>query len=372
MVRFLWRGDPRARAGVTKKELLVAVVTLGVLWAVVMMLMFPALNGGPAMGINRCMNNISSLGKGLAGYQSTNGNAWPSASTEPVDCAPASFRNPASRKKGERPAGYSWIVPLLPFMGEEPMYKQLAIKSDGFKRSAFDPELVDANGRHYATNVLKFLHCPQFQGEGEMNYTSVAPEYQRFAKNAGDGVNAVGLTNYVAISATHLSLVSPADGRAAKPNGVIFYNENGKGPAKIPDGDSSTLVIAETLEPSYASWYDGTTSWVVAHDPNSAEPVLRDQRWVCDESAGCRSSLATSMDENADGSNEAYFYRKRWAGEAPWRFGPSSGHAGGPVVHLYGDKRAVPIQANGPNKIAASVYFALVTRDGGEPDKYDH
>lgn len=371
MVRFLWRGDPRRRNGLTQRDVIVAMLALTLLCAVIMA-MFPVVSGPvDAIGINRCMNNLSSLGKGLAGYQSASGNAWPSVSTKPVDCAPASFRNPASRKKGDKAAGYSWTVQLLPYMGEDPMYKQIAIKSDGFKRSAFDLELVDANDKHFATNVLKFLQCPEFQGEAEINYTSVAPEYQRFAKNAGDGANAVALTNYVAISATHLSLVSPADGRTAKPNGVIFYSESGKGPTKIPDGVSNTLVVTETREPGYASWYDGTTSWVVAHDPNSAEPVLRDRRWVCEESAGCRSSLATSMDENADGENEAYFYRKRWAGEAPWRFGPSSMHAGGQVNHLFADGRVDAIQASGPNTISASVYFALVTRDGGEPDKIE-
>jgi hypothetical protein len=372
MVPFSWRGDPRARAGITKKEVVVAVLAIGGLWVVVIMLMFPSMGRGPASGINRCMNNLSSLGKGIAFYQSVNGNAWPTASTEPVDCAPASFRKSESRKVGEKVAGYGWLVRILPYMDEARLHQELSLKSDGFKRPAFDPQLTDANGKLFATYQWKFLQCPTFQGEAEINYMSNAPEYRRLAKNPLDYSSAVGLTNYVAISATHLSLVNPADGRTAKPNGVIYYSESGKGPTTIPAGDSNTIVLTETREANYASWYDGTTSWVVAHDPNSSEPVLWNGRWICNETSGCRSSLATSMHEDANGSNDAYFYRNHWAGEAPWRFGPSSMHGGGAVVHMYGDKRTNSIQATGPNQIHPSVYMALITREGGEPDKYDH
>jgi hypothetical protein len=370
MVRFLWRGDPRERAGITKLNVVVAIVAIGIA-GVIWITMF-ANNVSNYSDRKLCSYNMVYIGKAIAGYRAANGNEWPMASTKPVDCAPASFRNSQSHTPNDRVAGYSWIVRLLPYLGENPAYKSVAAKSEGFKWSAFDPELVDANGRHFATLSYKVMQCPAFQGNTEINYTSSAPEYQRFAKDPYNAASAVALTNYVAISATHLELVLPSGDREAKPNGTIFfYSPAGKGPTAIPDGDSHTIIVTETREPGYASWYDGTTGWVVAHDPNSAQPVLRDRRWVCDETAGCRSSLATSMDENADGSSEAYFYRKRWAGEAPWRFGPSSGHAGGPVVHLYGDKRVASIQANGPNKIAASVYFALVTRDGSEPDKYD-
>jgi hypothetical protein len=369
MVRFLWRGDPRARAGITKLNVVVAIVAIGIA-GVIWITMF-ANNVSNYSDRKLCSYNMVYIGKAIAGYRAANGNEWPMASTKPVDCAPASFRNSQSHTPNDRVAGYSWIVRLLPYLGENPAYKSVAAKSEGFKWSAFDPELVDANGLHFATLSYKVMQCRAFRGIGEPDYASVAPEYQRFSEQYHEYAK-VALTNYVAISATHLELVLPSGDGEAKPNGsIFFYSPAGKGPTTIPDGDSHTIIVTETREPGYASWYDGTTSWVVAHDPNSAEPVLRGRRWVCEEAAGCRSSLATSMDEDADGENEAYFYRKRWAGEAPWRFGPSSMHAGGQVNHLFADGRVLAIQASGPNTISANVYLALVSRDGGEPDKYD-
>lgn len=350
MVRRCWRGDPRERVGLTRLEwVVVAVVILAacILW----LPYFLSSVDGPAR-FNGCANNLSSFGKAIAVYQTTSG-AWPVVSTEPVDTIPG---NP------EKVAGYSWIVGLLPNLDENNLYMRIEAKSDRFKRVAFDPALVDDEGKHFSQTTLKVLQCPVSGTTG-----SQAPEYRAMAQKLADK-NArelpVAVTNFVAISATQLSLVM--DDTTSGPDGVIYFSK--RGITKINDGETNTIVLTETCEPNYAAWFDGTTAWVVAHDPNSTPPVQRNGRWECDEATGCRTSLTSSTEALAN-DDETTFYRRNWAGKEPWRYGPSSQHNGGLVNHLFGDKRVVTIRATGPTRIDASVYLALVTRDGGEKDR---
>jgi hypothetical protein len=228
--------------------------------------------------------------------------------------------------------------------------------------------VADENGKHYSMQVMKVFQCPVFEGNSEVLYTSSAPEYRRIG-DAGGG--AVALSNYTAISATHMSLVIPRPKELASPNGVIYYNPQKKGPTRIPDGDTKTVVVTETREPGYSAWFDGTTSWVVAADPNSPEPVERNGKLVCE--SGCRHSINVGPDKSEDDSQTTYYRKKSavWQGEKDWEYGPSSMHAGGMVVHMFGDKHVVPIRAMGPTQISSSVYMAIVTRSGGETETYE-
>lgn len=371
MARAFWRGDPHERTALTRRDWIVVVLVLGLCWVLGMM-MFPAVNGRIGE-LGQCSNNLSSVGKAISVHQAISGGVWPVVSTEPVDAIPGNvvpMDDPADRRRGIRGgssihrkvAGYSWIVGLLPNLDENNMFMQIQTKSDRFKRAAFDPALIDDEGKHFSQTTLKVLQCPVSGTTG-----SQAPEYRAMAQKLADK-NArelpVAVTNFVAVSATQVSLVM--DDATPGPDGVIYFAK--KGVTKIPDGDENTIVLTETIEPNYAAWFDGTTAWVVAHDPNSTPPVQRNGRWECDEATGCRTSLTSSTEALAN-DDETTFYRRNWAGKEPWRYGPSSQHNGGLVNHLFGDKRVVTIRATGPTRIDASVYLALVTRDGGEKDR---
>jgi prepilin-type N-terminal cleavage/methylation domain-containing protein len=375
------RGDPRARRrGFTLVELLVVITIIGMLMA----MMFPALSSVlDVVRLNGCANNLSSLGKAIQVSQTTSGGAWPSVSTEAVTGAPGASATAATlkqqrqarqpttqanrgRQRAEKPkaTGYSWIVNLLSNLDEGNMYQQINIKSQRFSLSAFDPALIDSEGKHFAQSTLKVLLCPVSGTTG-----SNAPEYKDLSNRLQDAGRDTpfAVSNFVALSATHLSLVMGTDPEQRGPNGVIYYTK--KGPTKIQDGDTNTAVMTETREADYASWFDGTTAWVVAHDPNTQEPVQNGRKWECP--TGCQHALNVGPDMSPDEQNIVY-YRKvgpQWAGRNPWSYGPSSLHGGGFVNHMFGDKRVVPLRALGPQQIQPSVYMALVSRDGGEPDK---
>ncbi len=369
------RGDPRpTRRGFTLVELLVVITIIGMLMA----MMFPALGSVlEVVRLNGCANNLRSIGTAIATAQASSGGTWPVVSTEAVngppglsataqtlrqqrDAARATTRR-GTRATQEKPkaTGFSWIVGLLQNIGEGTTYSRINATSQRFALSAFDPAIVDENGLHVSQKVLKVLQCPV----SETEIGSSAPEYRDMVNKLSDDTarqTPVAISNFVALSATHLSLVVGDDPR---PNGVIYFAK--KGITKIQDGESNTLVLTETREPNYASWYDGTTSWVVAHDPNTREPTDQGGKITCERSNGCQHALNVGPDMSID-DQKVIYYREKWAGREPWAYGPSSRHGGGQVNHMYGDKRVVRLIAEGPQQIDPNVYLGLVTRDGRE------
>jgi prepilin-type N-terminal cleavage/methylation domain-containing protein len=360
--------SPTRRGGFTLIELLVVITIIGMLMAMV----FPAVNLVlETVKTNQCQATLKGIGTAISTAQAQRGGKWPTVSSKPVDCKPAEV--PAKQRKGQAraapEAGYGWLVRLLPYIGEQNIYSSISAVSDTFKTPAFDMAVseqhVSGAKRHLSTlNPQRIFKCQAFDdSRSQVPMTSEAPEYGHYA---GDGY-AVGITNYVAMSGTHLTAVLGSQTRSGrgqplppKPNGVIVYRANDQGVSRISDGDSKTIVAVETREPNYASWYDGTTSWVVAHHSKTQEPELRIEgnkaRLRCD--GACKHSINVGPDANGIGEK----YRESPTLQIAWQFGPSSNHSGGQVNHLFADKHVEPITA----AIDASVYMWLVTRDLGE------
>jgi hypothetical protein len=282
------------------------VLAFGVVAAVSIALAFPAVaRVAEENKLDACKAKMVALGKSILGYQTAASFAYPVVSTEPIYGAPCLTATDAEqltekiRKKTPKaaaigPSGYSWLTQLLPYMGEDELFTRVDRNAREFARKPFDIAVRNDAGEHYSMYPIEALQCPAFESKAEIPYASSAPEYKAFVKiveATAVGKGGVALTNYVAVTATHLDLAVNPDPKtdAELPNGVIVYSAKMKGVAKIPDGKSNTIVVAETREPGYASWMDGTTSWVVAHDPNSKPPVMSKDgkgRWVCKEADG--------------------------------------------------------------------------------------
>lgn len=332
----------------------------------------------------QCDRRMAALGKTIANYRARYG-YHQVVSTEPVSEKPGltGTKEPGKpsatvrRTRPQKPAhtGYSWLFDLLPLIGEEALHRRTMIRSRENNSGPFDPALrATDDDQHVATVGIKELQCPAF-AERDADYRSAAPEYLAIIRQwrKADGLSeeqapGIALTNYVATSATHLDLVLPEGDKKPEPNGVIAFSDKRRGPIAIPDGDANTIIVAETREPFYASWIDGTTAWVVAHDPNSKPPVRDGASWKCEKEDGCRHAINVGP-EMADGKDQKVFYRAKWAGEDPWRFGPSSKHAGGRVNHLFADGAVRAIYSHGEREIDATVYLALVTTNGREEVK---
>jgi hypothetical protein len=338
-----------------------------------------------------CKAKLASLGKGLMAYRSSSSSRWPVVSTAPIGGPPGITASDAEelnevlrRRNANAPeisaSGYSWLTAMLPFVDEGEVFNELSRASRSFSRDPFDIAIRNKAGEHLSMSPIEPFQCPAFRSEPGIPYTSGAPEYRDFVKiieARAVGRGGVALTNYVAVTATHLDLaINPKPAaESEKPNGVIVYSESRKGISTIPDGESNTIVVAETREPNYASWFDGTTAWVVAHDPNSKPPFPSKEtkgRWTCKEEQGCRHSLNVGPQAGEAGKRGATktYYRKKWQGKEPWQFGPSSMHEGNVVNHLFADTHVTSIVSSGPKGISANVYLAFVSRNGQELDRY--
>jgi hypothetical protein len=207
-------------------------------------------------------------------------------------------------------------------------------------------------------------------------------------------------TNYKAMAATHFAcLQNPSanpplfDGVSSEPpNGVIVppVNSSSQGTAlrSITDGTSKTIVVSESKEQIVSSWFDGTTSYVVAI-PLCSSPSLNNQSSMPNtycvqpqriSSAGTTtgtnittffwqftpanpglSALNYGNKANSLYFNSGFLFPVNMAITA-WEFGPSSDHSG-IVLHAFGDAHVQSID----QAIDPTLYLQLCTRAGKEP-----
>jgi len=376
------------RSQFTLAQLFVVITVIALLLAILV----PALQ--MPRGTSRrsqCMNNLSNIAIALNDYVSkTGGRPYPNLSTTSIHIAAPGCTAPGIE------AGYSWIVNILPQLDEGTLYDKITRNSDWKSKPAFGHSITATgkpldgkDSKHLCTYPIKVLVCPSFSGDVYIynhHFAAAAPNAESAPTSPWkdfEGIDSFdprgygpAISNYVAISATHLECMFSAGPKSKrtgeKPNGIF-----------TPDGsirdrdvtDDKTLILIESREQRYAAWYDGTVNWCVAYWPEAKNQPLRDPQatppvpfWTVDAKS---SNSASALNQGPTGrSKKPYLTAATMANVNPnfatdWEWGPSSEHNGGNLINAAyagGETRALSADID-PN-----VLMHMVTRHGGEAE----
>ena len=315
-------------------------------------------------------------------------------------------------------AGYSWIVRILPYMDEGPLYNTISQASAKFSADAFIPysstataggtttgqayNITSTTGgtttsKHFAAVQLDEVTCPSFAGTAtvaasQFSGTATPPANYTTAANMGSvaGVSAT-VTNYLALAATHYPCMTwgstaqyavnagvPSSTQANTvdlPNGTIVPG-TGINLKSVTDGASRTLIICETVEPAYNSWYDGTTAWTTAISPVtvSASSPIRTYNagtnplsfWYIPSGSAAATALNVGPSPQTGIAYSNMLGGTNWSSGVVISYGPSSNHSGGVVLHGAADASVHNITTD----VDPGIYMHIMTRAGREPDAF--
>jgi prepilin-type N-terminal cleavage/methylation domain-containing protein len=204
------RGGVRRAAGFTLIELLVVIAII----AVLVSLLLPAVQQArEAARRTQCKNNLMQIGIALHNYEMAYTRLPPGSvnATGPVQNLPSGYH-------------MSWIVQILPFMDQMPLYRAIDSRS-----GVYDP--VNATVR---ATVLVSMRCPTDSGS------------RRTIPNS-----AIAVTNYAGVFAGSAVPVDTSN------NGLLFLN-SGMRFQDMGDGPTNTLMIGEKVTDNDLGWMSGT------------------------------------------------------------------------------------------------------------------
>ena len=357
---------------------------------------------------SQCENKLAAIGLGLQNHHdvfkrfpavtNTGGvgqsaGIWqtaPGAVVMPGQPAPNGYNVPNGGA-----AGYSWIVKILSYLGEDGYYPLYNISNgtSKFTYEAFSP--VDSPGAqmstyvettriHFATVPVDDFVCPSYGGSkistassGTAKPAVAIPAYAAlYSPSHPGGPIGVAITNYVALPATHLACLAlgpddAGDDAAEPPNGVIVPGPRPTRLSDISDGAATTFMVCETKEPAVNSWYDGTVCWTVGANPSASQQPTRSKtavgldgktnlagEWVFPQGT----TNPCGLNYGPGTKSRALFAHNGTtpAQTQPVSWGPSSDHLGGVVMHLTADGAAHAISPG----IDPQLYLRLITRAG--------
>jgi prepilin-type N-terminal cleavage/methylation domain-containing protein len=337
----------------TATELLVVLAIIAILIA----LLLPAIAAARAAARrNQCINNLRQLCLAVLNYESAY-QRFPVATDSTLPLVGTNAAKPGSSAEAAKDkrefAGYSWILQITPFIEQAAMFGQISKQSNQFQTAPFAKTMMD-NGVHFSTRRLNVTHCPQSSDTP----VAMAKEYRAFGE--------VAKSNYVCIPGSHIEdkrltedgVIVSAFSRADRGADAA---RRGRKLEEIVDGTSKTLLLTESREPKYASWYDGSSTWVMTLLPETMLLSQNDGMKGVVPRRGTGSAL--NFGPGSKAPDQCYLPIKHgWPGAEDRCWGPSSEHPGDIINHCFTDARVTALSAS----IDPTVYYRMTTCDGKE------
>jgi len=349
------------KRGFTLVELLVVIAIIGILVA----LLLPAINAARQAAMrNACINNMRQVGLALHNYHDVY-KKFPVISEYDQIVTGTQIGSPANPPAM---AAFSWIVKILPYIEEAPMYNEISSDSARFKPppvgvAPFSPNMRIGNNAtaanlHFSQVSIATLLCPSFSGEPYSDNQAPATAYASINPKTdvitGKPVG-VALTHYVTFAATNKDFLMRNPPEA---NGTIIGGK-ARTMATMRDGTSKTVVIVESKEQSNSSWYDASGTWVVALVPSLTTASNPNPGITPMVATG---TVITALNYGPAPGTNVPLYGTGFPGAGARKWGPSSDHGGDVVIHCFGDNAVRPITSD----INVNTYIWLVTPNGGE------
>lgn len=198
--------DSSRNAGFTVVDLLMACFLVGLL------LMLGCAGIGAAddsANRNACINRARQLALACANHENAM-KLFPLATDAAAMKLGGRDRAMAGTPSGDKAAGYSWIVKILPYIEERILSTEIVHTTVKFAKPPFDPAHAFSSGNklHIASRQLPVLRCPS----SAINEHAQAAVYQNVAGGAAS-------TNYVCIVGTNFE----ANDGDVVANGVIVH-----------------------------------------------------------------------------------------------------------------------------------------------------